>query len=39
MRTRSTSSSDGDDGDNAELKAWAESTRPALEHHLQMEGI
>ncbi|MBX4952183.1 DUF4142 domain-containing protein [Rhizobium binae] len=26
----------GDGGDNAELKAWASSTRPALEHHLQM---
>jgi putative membrane protein len=26
----------GEGGDNAELKAWAASTRPALEHHLQM---
>lgn len=26
----------GDEGDNADLKAWAGSTRPALEHHLQM---
>ena len=26
----------GDSGDNADLKAWAGSTRPALEHHLQM---
>ena len=26
----------GDEGDNADLKAWAASTRPALEHHLQM---
>ncbi|MBB3654826.1 putative membrane protein [Rhizobium sp. BK650] len=26
----------GDGGDNAELKAWAAGTRPALEHHLQM---
>lgn len=26
----------GDEGDNAELKAWAASTRPALEHHLMM---
>ncbi|AHG49170.1 membrane protein (plasmid) [Rhizobium leguminosarum bv. trifolii CB782] len=26
----------GDEGDNPELKAWAASTRPALEHHLQM---
>jgi putative membrane protein len=26
----------GDDGDNADLKAWAASTRPALEHHLMM---
>jgi putative membrane protein len=26
----------GDEGDNAELKAWAAKTRPALEHHLQM---
>jgi putative membrane protein len=26
----------GEEGDNAELKAWAASTRPALEHHLQM---
>lgn len=26
----------GDGGDNADLKAWAASTRPALEHHLQM---
>lgn len=26
----------GDSGDNADLKAWAASTRPALEHHLQM---
>jgi putative membrane protein len=26
----------GDGGDNAELKAWASSTGPALEHHLQM---
>lgn len=23
-------------GDNADLKAWAASTRPAIEHHLQM---
>ncbi|MGK6315705.1 DUF4142 domain-containing protein [Neorhizobium sp. DT-125] len=26
----------GDEGENAELKAWAATTRPALEHHLQM---
>ncbi|NLR97186.1 DUF4142 domain-containing protein [Rhizobium sp. P38BS-XIX] len=26
----------GDGGDNADLKAWAARTRPALEHHLQM---
>ncbi|TWF43363.1 DUF4142 domain-containing protein [Neorhizobium alkalisoli] len=26
----------GDGGDNADLKAWAAATRPALEHHLQM---
>lgn len=26
----------GDEGDNADLKAWAASTRPALEHHLKM---
>ncbi|EJT00978.1 DUF4142 domain-containing protein [Rhizobium sp. CCGE 510] len=26
----------GDEGDNPELKAWAASTRPALEHHLEM---
>jgi putative membrane protein len=26
----------GEEGDNPELKAWAASTRPALEHHLQM---
>ena len=26
----------GDSGDNADLKAWAATTRPALEHHLQM---
>lgn len=26
----------GDGGDNADLKSWAASTRPALEHHLQM---
>jgi putative membrane protein len=26
----------GDEGDNADLKAWAAKTRPALEHHLQM---
>lgn len=26
----------GDSGDNADLKAWAAATRPALEHHLQM---
>jgi len=26
----------GDGGDNAELKAWAAKTRPALEHHLMM---
>ncbi len=26
----------GDEGDDAELKAWAAKTRPALEHHLQM---
>ncbi|TCL66296.1 putative membrane protein [Rhizobium sp. BK251] len=26
----------GDEGDNADLKAWAAVTRPALEHHLQM---
>jgi putative membrane protein len=26
----------GDEGDNAELKAWAAKTRPALEHHLMM---
>jgi len=26
----------GKDGDDADLKAWAEKTRPALEHHLMM---
>lgn len=26
----------GNGGDNPDLKAWATSTRPALEHHLQM---
>jgi putative membrane protein len=26
----------GDGGDNADLKAWAAATRPALEHHLMM---
>jgi putative membrane protein len=26
----------GDGGDNADLKAWAANTRPALEHHLKM---
>jgi len=26
----------GKEGDNAELKAWAAKTAPALEHHLQM---
>ncbi|QIO70596.1 DUF4142 domain-containing protein [Rhizobium leguminosarum bv. trifolii] len=26
----------GDGGDNADLKAWAATTRPALEHHLVM---
>jgi len=26
----------GDGGDNAELKTWAATTRPALEHHLMM---
>jgi putative membrane protein len=26
----------GDEGDNADLKAWAATTRPALEHHLMM---
>jgi putative membrane protein len=26
----------GDEGDNADLKSWAASTRPALEHHLMM---
>lgn len=26
----------GDEGENAELKAWAAKTRTALEHHLQM---
>ncbi|XKM43029.1 DUF4142 domain-containing protein (plasmid) [Rhizobium ruizarguesonis] len=26
----------GEGGDNPELKAWAASTKPALEHHLQM---
>jgi len=26
----------GDEGDNADLKAWAAKTRPALEHHLMM---
>jgi putative membrane protein len=26
----------GDGGDNADLKAWAAKTRPALEHHLKM---
>ncbi|MEZ2126193.1 MULTISPECIES: DUF4142 domain-containing protein [unclassified Sinorhizobium] len=26
----------GEEGENADLKAWAASTRPALEHHLQM---
>jgi putative membrane protein len=30
----------GDGGENAELRAWAAKTRPALEHHLQMaEGL
>jgi putative membrane protein len=30
----------GEGGDNPELKAWAASTKPALEHHLQMaEGL
>ena len=30
----------GDSGENAELKAWAAKTRPALEHHMQMaEGL
>lgn len=26
----------GDSGDNADLKTWAATTRPALEHHLMM---
>jgi len=26
----------GDEGENADLKAWAAKTRPALEHHLMM---
>jgi putative membrane protein len=26
----------GDGGDNADLKSWAATTRPALEHHLMM---
>ncbi len=26
----------GEEGENADLKAWAVKTRPALEHHLQM---
>lgn len=26
----------GDSGDNADLKSWAATTRPALEHHLMM---
>lgn len=26
----------GEEGENAELKAWAGTTRPALEHHLMM---
>lgn len=26
----------GEEGENADLKAWAGKTRPALEHHLQM---
>lgn len=26
----------GEEGENADLKAWAAQTRPALEHHLQM---
>ena len=26
----------GDEGENADLKAWAAKTRPALEHHLTM---
>lgn len=26
----------GEEGDNADLKAWAAKTRPALEHHLMM---
>jgi Predicted outer membrane protein len=26
----------GEEGDNAELKAWAAKTAPALEHHLKM---
>jgi putative membrane protein len=26
----------GNEGDNADLKAWAAKTRPALEHHLMM---
>ncbi|CAN7762656.1 DUF4142 domain-containing protein [Ensifer sp. NM-2] len=30
----------GSEGDNPELKAWAEKTRPALQHHLEMvEGM
>ncbi|KQY65058.1 hypothetical protein ASD52_36050 [Ensifer sp. Root142] len=30
----------GSEGDNPELKAWAEKTRPALQHHLEMvEGL
>jgi putative membrane protein len=30
----------GSEGDNPELKAWAEKTRPALQHHLDMvEGM
>jgi putative membrane protein len=26
----------GQEGENAELKAWAAKTAPALDHHLQM---
>lgn len=26
----------GEEGDNPDLKAWAQATRPALVHHLQM---
>jgi putative membrane protein len=26
----------GEQGENADLKAWAAKTRPALEHHLMM---